>query len=96
MDQSVKERLQLGKTRNVKTGRGVKQGYYLTPILFHIHSEYLTNETLERFENFKIGGEAIRTVKYTDELVLVAKEQDSIRFETKQLYVMPTQCICCV
>jgi hypothetical protein len=56
MDQGVKERLQLAKTRNVKIGRGVKQGYYLSPILFHIHSECLTNETLERFENFKIGG----------------------------------------
>jgi hypothetical protein len=38
-------------------------------------SEYLTKEALEGFGDFKIGGQVIRTVKYTDDLVLLAKEE---------------------
>jgi hypothetical protein len=30
---------------------------------------------LEGFGDFKIGGQLIRTVKYTDELMLLAKEE---------------------
>jgi hypothetical protein len=37
-------------------------------------SECLTKETLEGFGDFKIGGQIIHTVKYADDLVLLAKE----------------------
>jgi len=37
-------------------------------------SEYLTKEALEEFVNTKIG-QVIRTVKYADDLVLLAKEE---------------------
>jgi hypothetical protein len=47
MDQSVKIRVDHGKTRNVKTGKGVRQEYCLSPILFNLQSEYLTYEALE-------------------------------------------------
>ena len=40
-----------------------------------MYSECLTKEALEGFEDFKIGGEIIHTVKYTDYLVLLAKEE---------------------
>jgi hypothetical protein len=46
----------------------------LSPILFNFYSEYLTKEALEGFGDFKIGGQLIRTVKYADDLVLLAKE----------------------
>jgi hypothetical protein len=59
----------------VKIGRGVRQGCSLSPILFIVYSEYLTKEALEGFEDFKIGGQVIRTVKYADDLVLPAKEE---------------------
>jgi len=75
MAQSVKVRLNRGETRSVKTGRGVRQGCRLSPILFNLYSEYLTKEALERFGDFKIGGQIIHTVKYADELVLLAKEE---------------------
>jgi len=39
------------------------------------YSECLTKEALEGFGDFKIGGQIIHTVKYADELVLLAKEQ---------------------
>jgi hypothetical protein len=35
----------------------------------------LTNEALEGFRDFKIGGQIIHTVKYADDLVLLAKEE---------------------
>jgi hypothetical protein len=43
----------------------------LSPILFNLYSEYLTKGALEGFGDFKIG-HVIRTVKYADDLVLLA------------------------
>jgi hypothetical protein len=48
MDQSVKIKLDQEETKIVKTGRGVRQGC-LSPILWHLHSEYRTKEALEEF-----------------------------------------------
>lgn len=39
----------------------------------YIYGEYLTNEALEGFGDFRIG-KVICTVKYTDGLVILAKE----------------------
>jgi hypothetical protein len=75
MEQSVKIQLDQGETRSVKIGRGVRQGCCLSPILFNLYSEYLTKEALEGFGDFKIGGQVIRTVKYADDLVLLAREE---------------------
>jgi hypothetical protein len=59
----------------VKIGRGVRQGCCLSPILFNLYSECLTKEALKGFGDFKIGRQIIHTVKYADELVLLAKEE---------------------
>ena len=75
MAQSVKVRLNQGETRSVKIGRGVRQGCCLSPILFNLYSECLTKEALEGFEDFKIGGQIINTLKYADDVVLLAKEE---------------------
>ena len=50
-------------------------GCCLSPILFNLYSEYLTKEALEGLGDFKIGGQIIHTVKYADDLVLLAKEE---------------------
>jgi hypothetical protein len=47
----------------------------LSPILFNSYSEYLTKEALEGLGDFKIGGQIIHTVKYSDDFVLLAKEE---------------------
>jgi len=73
--QSVKVRLNRGETRSVKIGRGVRQGCCLSPILFNLYSECLTKEALEGLGVFKVGGQIIQTVKYADDLVLLAKEE---------------------
>jgi len=77
--QSVKIRLNRGETRSVKTERGVRQGCCLSPILFNLYSECLTKEVLEGFGDFKIGGQIIHTVKYSDDLVLLAKEEKMLQ-----------------
>jgi len=74
-DQRVKVRVDRGETRSVQVGRGVRQGCCLSPILFNLYSECLTKEALDGFEDFNIGGQIIQTVKYADELVLMAKEE---------------------
>ena len=62
-----------GSTRSAKI-EGVRQGCYLAEILLNFYYEYFTNEALEKF-GLKIAGKAIRTVKYADDAVLLAKEQ---------------------
>jgi len=58
----------------VETGKAVRHGCCLSPVLFNLHIEYLTKETLEGFENFKLGGKVMRSVKYAEDLVLQSKE----------------------
>ena len=47
----------------------------MSPILFNLYSECLTKEALDGLGDFNIGGQIIQTVKYADDLVLLAKEE---------------------
>jgi hypothetical protein len=69
----------------VKTERGVRQGCCLSPILFNLYSECLTKEALEDFGDLKIEGQIINTVKYADDLVLLAKEEMVLQDMTDKL-----------
>jgi hypothetical protein len=75
MDQSVKVREDRGETRIVQTGRGVTPGLCLSPTLFNLYSEYLAKEALDGPGVFNNGGQIIQTVKYADDLVLMAKKE---------------------
>jgi hypothetical protein len=46
----------LWETRSVKIGRGVRQVCCLSPIVFNLYSEYLIEEALEGFGDFKRAG----------------------------------------
>jgi ABC-type hemin transport system ATPase subunit len=57
----------------VKIGSGVvRQGCYLSLILFNLYSKYLAKAAVEGFGGFQIGGQIICTMKYADDLVLLA------------------------
>ena len=76
MEQKVKLRLDRGETGSLQIGRGVRQGCSLSPVLFNLYSECLTKEApLDGPGDFNIGGQIIQTVKYADDLVLMAKEE---------------------
>jgi hypothetical protein len=60
------------ETTSVKAGKGVAQGNCLSLILFNFYSEYFTKRAPERFKDLKTGDPVIHTVKYADELVLLA------------------------
>jgi len=47
-------------------------------ILFKLYSQYLAKESLEGFGDFKIG-QVIRTVKYTDDRVLLGKQETALQ-----------------
>jgi len=44
-----------------------------------LYSECLTEEALEGFGDFKIGGQIIHTVKCADDFVLLAKEEKMLQ-----------------
>jgi len=44
-----------------------------------LYNECLTKEALEWFGDFKIDGQIIHTVKYADDLVLLAKEEKALQ-----------------
>jgi GTP cyclohydrolase II len=44
-----------------------------------VHSECLTKEALEGSGNIKLGGQIIHTVKYADDLVLLAKKEKVVQ-----------------
>jgi len=63
----------------VKIRRGVRQGCCLSPIPFNLYNKCLTNEALEGFGDSKIGRQIIHTLKYADDLVLLAKEEKMLQ-----------------
>jgi hypothetical protein len=69
----------------VKLERGVRQGCCLSPIIFNWYSEYSAKETLEGFGDFKIGGQVIRSVKYADDVTLLAKKETVLQGKTDRL-----------
>jgi hypothetical protein len=60
MNQKAKLRLE---TRSMQIGRGVGQGCCLSPMLFNLYSEFITNEALDGLGDFNIGGQIIQAVK---------------------------------
>jgi hypothetical protein len=76
MDQSVKQTLDQKETRSVKTGKEVTPECCLSPFLFNFYGKCLTKEALEGFGCFKIE-DVIPTTKYADDLVLLAKEDQT-------------------
>jgi hypothetical protein len=74
IDQNVRMRLDQWETRSVNIGRGIRQGWSLSPIIFNLCSENLTKGALEGSGDFRIEGQRIYTARYAYDLVLLANE----------------------
>jgi hypothetical protein len=57
----------------------------LSPLLFNLYCEYVTQEALEGLRDFKVGGQIISTLRYSDDLVLLAKEEAILKSMTDKL-----------
>jgi hypothetical protein len=56
----------------------------LSPILLNLYSDYRIKDDIEGFADFKIG-QAIRTVKYADDLVLLSETEAVLQGMTERL-----------
>ena len=71
MGQRVKLRLSQGETDSVEIRRGVRQGCYMSPILFILYGEYLIKGILADF--------FINKVRFADDTAIIAKTQEELQ-----------------
>ena len=64
-----------GTTDQLQIGKGVHQGYILSPCLFNLYAEYLMRNTgLEEAQaGIKIARRIISNLRYTDDTTLMAE-----------------------
>ena len=78
-----------GTTDWFQMGKGVCQGYILSPCLFNLYAEYIMrNAGLEEAQaEIKIAGRNINNLRYTDDTTLMAEseeEQKSLLMKVKE------------
>ena len=74
-----------GTTDWFQIGKGVSQGYILSPCLFNLYAEYIMrNADLEDAQaGIKIAGRNINNLRYADDTTLMAESEE----ELKSLFV---------
>ena len=71
-DQESAVRTGVGNTEWFSIGRGLRQGFILSPSLFNVYSEDIMREALEGFEGLvRFGGERITDLRYADDTTLI-------------------------
>ena len=62
-------------------GKGVRQGYILSPYLFNLYAEYITRNTgLEEAQaGIKIAGRNINNLRYADDTTLMAESEEELK-----------------
>ena len=68
-------RTEHGTTDWFQIGKGVRQGYILSPCLFNLNAEYIMrNAGLEEAQaGIKIAGKNINNLRYADNTILMAE-----------------------
>ena len=69
----------------LQIGKGVHQGYILSPCLFNLHAEYIMrNAGLEEAQaGIKIAGRNINNLRYVDDSTLMAESEELKRLLMK-------------
>ena len=62
-------------------GKGVHQGYILSPCLFNLHAEYimLNARLYEAQAGIKIAGSNINNLRYADDTTLMAQSEEELK-----------------
>lgn len=67
-------------TEEIKIKRGVRQGCVLSPLLFNVYSEAIFKEALfDAVEGITVGGERINNIRYADDTVLLADNEEDMQ-----------------
>ena len=69
-----------GTTDWFQIGKGVRQGYILSPCLFNLHAEYIMRNAglKEAQAGIKIAGRNINNFRYTDGTTLMAENEEEL------------------
>ena len=70
-----------GTTDWFQIGKGVRQGYILSPCLFNLYAEYIMrNAGLDEAQTgIKIAGRNINNLRYADETTLMAESEEELK-----------------
>ena len=70
-----------GKTDWFQIGKGVRQGYILSPCLFNLYAEYIMrNAGLEEAQaGIKISRRNINNLRYADDTTLMAETEENLK-----------------
>ena len=62
-------------------GKGVHQGYILSPCLFNLHARYIMQNTRldEAQPGIKIVGRNINNLRYADDATLMAESEEELK-----------------
>ena len=81
VDQEATVRTRHGTTDWFQTGKGVYQGYILSPCLFNLYAEYIMqNARLDEAQaGIKIAGRNINNLRYADDTTLMAESEEELK-----------------
>ena len=70
-----------GTTDWFQIGKGVRQGYILSPCLFNLHAEYIMlNASLDEARTrIKISGSNINNLRYAYDTILMAESKEELK-----------------
>ena len=70
-----------GTTDWFQIGKGVRQGYTLSPCLFNLYSEYtMRNARLDEAQaEIKVAGRNINNLRYTDDTIFMAESEEELK-----------------
>ena len=79
--QEATVRTRHGTTDWFQIGKGVRQGFILSPCLFNLYAEYIIrNAGLDEAQaGIKIARKNINNLRYTDDITLMAESKEEIK-----------------
>ena len=80
-DQAATVRTRYGTTDWFQIGKGVCQGWILSPCFFNLYAEYIMqNARLDEAQaGIKIAGRNINNLRYTDDTTLMAESEEELK-----------------